>query len=195
LQALAAIKINGNIPFKFLSPVREWNTTVIGLVEGLAPPIIQSLFLALIPVFIRLLVSISRNVSFARVDSLVRNWYFFFLFLNGFVFTILGGAILQSLPALIKVVTDVDWREAANILAVAVPSQGYAALVQFALHSYLSWFSHSPTNIDSIRLLPQHLLYDLCYAESLVRNAQTALANSPSCYSLDFEKVSLPNST
>lgn len=76
LESLSNIVIPGSgaKPFDFLRGVKSWNPTAIGLVEGLLPPIIQSVFLALIPVFIRLLVGISRVVSVGRQDTLVRNW-------------------------------------------------------------------------------------------------------------------------
>lgn len=124
LQQLAVIEIGGRTPFKFLSGVSSWDDWLLDFIEGLLPPIIHAVFLALIPVLIRILVSISRVESLARLDTLVRNWFHFFLIFNGFIFVLLGGAILQSLPDLIKVVSDVDWKEAANILAKAVPSQG-----------------------------------------------------------------------
>lgn len=103
IQQLAQIRLNGTRPFKFLEGVLDWNETALDLISGTLPGIIQSVFLSLIPVFIRLLVSVSRVVSLARMDTLVRNWYFFFLFMNGFIFVLLGGAIIQALPALIKV--------------------------------------------------------------------------------------------
>lgn len=125
IQELAQIEFgNGTKPFKFLEGVLNWNENVLDIISGTLPGIIQSVFLSLIPVFIRLLVSISRVVSHARLDTLVRNWYHFFLFMNGFIFVLLGGAIIQALPALIAVLTDLNWREGANILAKAVPSQG-----------------------------------------------------------------------
>lgn len=124
LQQLAQIEISGKKPFKFLEGVLDWNDAALDIITGLLPGIIQSVFLSLIPVFIRLFVSISRVVSLARMDTLVRNWYHFFLFMNGFIFVLLGGAIIQALPQLIVVLTDLNWREGANILAKAVPSQG-----------------------------------------------------------------------
>jgi calcium permeable stress-gated cation channel len=124
LTALARIEVNGAKPFGFLRVVAGWNPGLISLVEGLLPPVIQSVFLSLIPVFITLLVSISRVVSLARVDALVRNWYHFFLFFNAFIFVLLGGAILQSLPLLIQIVSNADYRAAADVFAKTVPAQG-----------------------------------------------------------------------
>lgn len=74
LEALSEVKVGNETPFSFLKKVQTWNPTLIGFVEGFLPPVIQSVFLALIPVFIRLLVGISRVISIGRQDTLVRNW-------------------------------------------------------------------------------------------------------------------------
>lgn len=115
---------NGNEPFRFLDTIAGASPQVKAFVEGVLPSIVQSVLISLVPVFITIFVSISRYPSMARLQAVVRNWLSFFLFFNGFLFVVLGGAFIQSLKDLVKVVNPPDIKAMADLLAKAVPSQG-----------------------------------------------------------------------
>ncbi|GAB0496434.1 hypothetical protein MMPV_007746 [Pyropia vietnamensis] len=80
--------------FSWLDFINDLPGPVLGLVSGYLPPLILVIFLALIPVFIRLLVGIQRQHSLGTVDVLQRNYYFNFLVFSNLIFVALTGSAL-----------------------------------------------------------------------------------------------------
>lgn len=132
LSALADITISGRQPFSFLDNVANWSPVLKSLIESLLPVIILSVFLSLIPTFLRMFVSISRIASIAKTDNIVRDWYFNFIVFSNFLFVALAGTLLNDLQRIIsKPSSTID------LLATAVPKQA-AFIMNFILLKALS---------------------------------------------------------
>lgn len=124
-------------PFAFLSFFGKATPNVKAFVQGLLPVIVQSVLTSLVPIIIRVANSFTRTASRAKLEGEIRDFFSFFLFFNGFLFVLLGGAFIQSLPDLVKLVSPIDFVGIANLLAKAVPSQG-SYFMAFALVKALS---------------------------------------------------------
>ncbi|CDF38436.1 unnamed protein product [Chondrus crispus] len=118
LRALADITIRGDQPFSFLDNVSNWSPVVTGLIESLLPAIILSVFLGLVPTFLRMFVSVSRVGSLGNLDNTVRDWYFNFVTFSNFLFVALAGTLLNDLQQIIS-----DPSSTIDLLATAVPKQ------------------------------------------------------------------------
>lgn len=101
LSSLANLELGGNKPFAFAANVAEASPVIVGFIEGLLPPIILSVFLSLIPTFFRLFVSVSRVTSTARVDRMVRDYFFNFLIFSNFLYVTFGGALLDQIAVIV----------------------------------------------------------------------------------------------
>lgn len=132
LQNLAELEISGSTPFSFLENVANWSPVVTGLIESLLPAIILSVFLSLIPTFLRIFVNISRVPSNARVDNLVRDWYFNFVVFSNFLFVIVAGSLLEKLVDIVEEPTT-----AVEFLAQSAPKQA-SFIMNFILLKALS---------------------------------------------------------
>eukprot|EP00177_Eucheuma_denticulatum_P000975 GFKZ01001764.1.p1 GENE.GFKZ01001764.1~~GFKZ01001764.1.p1 ORF type:complete len:800 (-),score=119.57 GFKZ01001764.1:2043-4442(-) len=150
ISSLAAIEINGDRPFEFLEGVAGWPSAVLGLIEGLLPAIILSVFLSLVPTFLRIFVNLSRVSSNATVDRLVRNYYFNFLIFSNFLFVAFAGTLLTDLQTIIQ-----EPPEVVNLLAKALPQQG-AFIMNFVL---LKALSESPQEIMQLpRVIVRYIM-------------------------------------
>ncbi|CAN8070595.1 unnamed protein product [Agarophyton chilense] len=132
LQNLAGIEIRGKNPFSFLDGVEDWLPALNGFIESFLPAIILSVFLSLIPTFLRAFVSISKVSSIAKIDMQVRDWYFTFVVFSNFLFVIVAGSLLDKLAEIIK-----EPGQAAEFLASSAPKQG-AFMMNFILLKALS---------------------------------------------------------
>lgn len=119
LSALSSLEIGGSTPFSFLSAVQSWNPFFVGLIESFLPSLILSLFLKLVPKFIRMLVMVSRVLSLAVVDRRARDWYFNFVVFSNFVFVLTAGSVFLKLTEIVQSPTEI-----ASFLASSAPSQG-----------------------------------------------------------------------
>lgn len=119
LSALSSLEIGGHTPFSFLDGVSDWNPFFVGLIESFLPSLILSLFLKLVPKFIRMLVMVSRVLSLAVVDRRARDWYFNFVTFSNFVFVLTAGSVFQKLSEIVQ-----EPAQIATFLASSAPSQG-----------------------------------------------------------------------
>ncbi|KAI0564173.1 phosphate transporter [Gracilaria domingensis] len=132
LQQLADLEIRGQTPFSFLDGVQDWLPALNGFIESFLPAIILSVFLSMIPTFFRILVSISRVSSVAKIDMYIRDWYFTFVVFSNFLFVIVAGSLLEKLVEIIQ-----EPGQAAEFLASSAPKQG-AFMMNFILLKALS---------------------------------------------------------
>lgn len=119
LSKLAEITINEKQPFSFLEDVMDWSPVVRGFIESTLPAVILSVFLGLIPTFIRMFISIARISSLATVDERVRDFYFNFVVFSNFLFVIVAGSLLEKLAEIIETPSKVI-----SFLASSAPKQG-----------------------------------------------------------------------
>lgn len=132
LGALADITIRGQQPFSFLDNVADWSPVLTGLIQSLLPAIILSVFLSLVPTFLRMFVSVSRVGSLAKMDNIVRDWYFNFVTFSNFLFVALSGTLLNDLQKIISQPSSTI-----DLLATAVPKQA-GFIMNFILLKALS---------------------------------------------------------
>eukprot|EP00170_Pyropia_yezoensis_P002575 contig_10826_g2579 len=118
--------------FSWLDFINDLPGPVLGLISGYLPPLILVIFLALIPVFIRLLVGIQRQHSFGTVDALQRNYYFNFLVFSNLIFVALSGSVITYARQLID-----DPGSVVNLLASSIPVQA-TFMINFILILALS---------------------------------------------------------
>lgn len=127
LSSLANLQINGNTPFSFLSSVSDWSPGLTGFIESYLPAVILTLFLQLVPIFLRMIISISRVTSLADLDRQVRDWYFNFIIFSNFLFVIVTGSLLNELSSIVE-----NPGKAPDFLASSAPNQG-AFMMNFIL--------------------------------------------------------------
>jgi len=133
LQGLANLeKLTELDAFRWLDFVSRLPKIVLGLISGYLPPLILSVFLALIPIFIRLLVGIQRQHALGTVDALQRNYYFNFLVFSNLIFVALSGSIITYLRQLIN-----DPGSIVTLLASSIPLQA-TFMINFILLLALS---------------------------------------------------------
>jgi calcium permeable stress-gated cation channel len=105
--------------FSWAKKVRDLSPAVVGLVENALPAIILSVFLSLIPTFIRLALSQTRLHSAHLIDSKTRNYFYVFSIFASFVFIVIGAAALTELKGIID-----DPAKITKLLASGVPRNG-----------------------------------------------------------------------
>lgn len=133
LQGLANLEALVKLDaFKWLDFIEDLPGPVLGLISGYLPPLVLIIFLALIPVFIRLLVGIQRQHSLGTVDALQRNYYFNFLVFSNLIFVALTGSIIAYAKQLID-----DPASIVNLLASSIPQQA-TFMINFILLLALS---------------------------------------------------------
>lgn len=141
LTTLSELEINGHTPFSFLQNLIDWNSTIFEIIESYLPAVILSLFLKLIPTFLRLILSIARVPSLANLDRQVRDWYFNFIIFSNFLFVIVSGSLLNELTAIIR-----RPERSVDFLASTAPKQG-AFIMNFVL---IQAFTEAPKEILQI---------------------------------------------
>lgn len=102
--------------FKWADGILEWNEYLVGLVEGLLPPIIMSVLISLIPVLFRFVIRFERISSVARIEAKTRDFFFIFTIYGSF-FVILIGASFFTNPDKLKE----NYNQIIDMLAKAIP--------------------------------------------------------------------------
>lgn len=118
--------------FAWLDFIEDFGEPVLGLISGYLPPLILVAFLALIPIFIRLLVGIQRQHSLGTVDALQRNYYFNFLVFSNLIFVALTGSVITYAKLLIDNPGSI-----VSLLASSIPGQA-TFMINFILILALS---------------------------------------------------------
>ena len=87
-------KVSTLANFKALSWLNDLPPEVIGIVQGVLPPAILAIILALVPIIFRVLVQLQGVPTGMMKEMGVQKWYFSFLFIQVFlVVTITGGML------------------------------------------------------------------------------------------------------
>ncbi|CDF37109.1 unnamed protein product [Chondrus crispus] len=118
LSKLAQLEIGGEKPFLFFDQMKEWSPLAVGFIESWLPTVILTVFLAIVPNILHFFVSISRIVSHAQKDGLVRDWYFVFITFSNFLFVAFAGTFLDELAVILDKPTST-----VEILARNIPKQ------------------------------------------------------------------------
>jgi calcium permeable stress-gated cation channel len=120
IMGLANLESLSKVPaFSWAEGIRNLSPAVVGLIENALPAIILSVFLGLIPTFIRLAVSQTRLHSLHIIDSKTRNYFYIFSIFASFVFVVIGASALTELQAMID-----DPAQITSVLATSVPRNG-----------------------------------------------------------------------
>lgn len=107
--------LTNNAAFSWLEPLFK-SKAVGGLISGLLPSIILSVFLALVPTFIRMMVKQERLHSLHHIDAKTRTYYYIFNIFGQFLFILAGGAILEKLDEIRE-----DPGQIPDLLASSIP--------------------------------------------------------------------------
>lgn len=132
LSSLAKVEFGGEKPFAFLSNIATLSPVMTGFLESYLPTVVLTIFLAYVPKLFELFVSISRIISRARRDGLVRDWYFLFVTVSNFLFVVFAGTLLKEVERIIEKPTD-----AVEILARNIPKQA-AFMMNFIILTALT---------------------------------------------------------
>lgn len=173
LRELSALKIGGSQPFTFLKGMQDWNPTVLGIIEGFLPPVILSVFLGLVPTFLRIFVSVQRVPSLAVLDRRVRDWYFNFVVFSNFLFVLAAGSLINKLPQIVQTPGEL-----ANFLASSAPRQG-AFITNFVL---LKALSETPKEILQIGRLVVRFIMVKFIAKTKRQRDKVEVGNSEFVY-------------
>ena len=80
--------------FKALAWINDLPKVVIGLVQGVLPPILLAVILALVPIIFRVLVQLQGVPTGMGKEMGVQKWYFAFLFIQVFLVVSITGGLL-----------------------------------------------------------------------------------------------------
>lgn len=141
LRELVHLKIRGQQPFFWLKGILDLPDFILNNIQSFLPAIILSVFLSLVPTFIRIFVNVSRVPSNAEVDIRVRDWYFNFVVFSNFLFVIVSGSLFDQITAIIDQPSRL-----VSFLAESAPKQG-AFIMNFIL---LKAISETPLEILQI---------------------------------------------
>jgi len=122
-------------PFQFLADAKNGqNDTlkfVLKLIEGLLPPLVLTIFLAIVPMIFRAAIGQERIGCLGRFESKVRTGVFAFYCVSNFFFVVLSGSILMELKAIAANPSAII-----GILATTVPSQAAFIMTYIILISF-----------------------------------------------------------
>lgn len=141
LTKLVYLEIRDQQPFLWLEGILDLPDFVLNNLQSFLPAIVLSVFLSLVPTFIRIFVNVSRVPSNAEVDIRVRDWYFNFVVFSNFLFVIVSGSLLNQINEIVN-----EPSKLANFLAESAPRQG-AFIMNFIL---LKGISETPLEILQI---------------------------------------------
>lgn len=82
--------------FKWARGILEWNGYLVGLIEGLLPPIIMSVLISLIPVLFRFVIRFERISSVARIEVKTRDFFYIFTIYGSFFVILIGASFFQN---------------------------------------------------------------------------------------------------
>eukprot|EP01105_Mastigella_eilhardi_P004477 TRINITY_DN1597_c0_g2_i1.p1 TRINITY_DN1597_c0_g2~~TRINITY_DN1597_c0_g2_i1.p1 ORF type:complete len:919 (-),score=191.42 TRINITY_DN1597_c0_g2_i1:71-2722(-) len=105
-------------PFGFLAGLIDQGSIIVGLLQGLLPPVVTLVLVAVVPSFIRCLVAhmgVKRN---SVVDNVSAFLYFFFMLENVLLVTTIAGSVFNDLYLLMA-----DEIDLAEMLAGSIPMQ------------------------------------------------------------------------
>lgn len=86
--------------FKALSWLNDLPKAVIGIVQGVLPPAILAIILALVPIIFRILVQLQGVPTGMAKELGVQKWYFSFLFIQVFLVVTITGGMLKFFTAI-----------------------------------------------------------------------------------------------
>lgn len=132
ISNLENLEIGGEKPLAFLKVINDWPQWASSVIQSNLPTVILIIFLSFVPSIFGAFVSISRIISEAHRDMLVRDWYFLFVTFSNFLFVVFAGTLLQEMTRIIKKPAEVI-----DILAKSIPKQA-AFMVNFIILTALT---------------------------------------------------------
>lgn len=101
IAGLASLERLSEVPaFEWVDRIQDLSPGVVGLIENVLPALVISIFLGLIPTFIRLAVMQQRIHGWHIIEAKTRNYFYFFTIFANFLFIVLGSTILSQLDAI-----------------------------------------------------------------------------------------------
>lgn len=117
IVGLASLKTLSDVPaFSWARPMLDWSPELVGLIEGLLPPVVTAVLLSLIPPLFRAVVSLERISSVGQIEMKTRDYFFMFTLYGTFFVYLIGASFFRDLEKLRK-----DWIKIIDLLAAAVP--------------------------------------------------------------------------
>lgn len=152
--------------FAFLKPVINWSPSIKAVVQGTLPAVILAVIVSLIPVVIRLVVSLERIHSIHTIDRKTRDYFYLFTVYSSFFCIVLGASILDEVKS---IATNFDVLKLINLLANSVPSQG----IFFATYMVIqTGFGTSLELLNPLRLILVSFFKKISKTERQIRNAE-----------------------
>jgi len=130
LEALTQIEA-----LSWLRPILSWPSWILGIIQGVLPPLLINILSVLISLLFRLIITRGRHFSQGQVEDTLRNYYFVFLVFGHFLYVLISGSILSQLSAILSDVTQFI-----TLLARAVP----ASSIYFCNYIFFGCFISFP---------------------------------------------------
>ncbi|KAI9228257.1 MAG: hypothetical protein DHS80DRAFT_15887, partial [Piptocephalis tieghemiana] len=86
--------------FDFLKPVTQWDTKIVGIIQGVIPAVVLGIVLSLPPVILRLLTCFQGIPLYSRVELSMMHKYFFFLVINVLLVVAFSGGLFKTIGIL-----------------------------------------------------------------------------------------------
>ena len=149
IQAVANLEALAQIPaFSFL---REWvKSDFAQFVQGMLPQVILTVFLALVPILIRLAVGFERIPNAGLLEKKVRDWVCFFYIVSNFLYVVMAGSLLEKLD---EIRNNPQLNTIIDILGTTIPAQA-TFLMGYILFNGCVGFPVSLLNIGRLVLRP-----------------------------------------
>lgn len=112
-------KLSETVAFSWARPLLDISPAVVGLIEGLLPPVVMSVIVSLIPTLFRFVVSQERLASLSKIEVKTRDYFYMFTIYGTFFAFVIGSSFFQDLNGLRK-----NFVLIIDLLATKVPGTG-----------------------------------------------------------------------
>lgn len=86
--------------FKFLKFLESLPQTILGLVQGVLPPLLLAGLMALLPFLLTIIATYEGHVRYSSITLSIMSKYFFFLVTNVLLISTLSGGVLKTIDAM-----------------------------------------------------------------------------------------------
>ncbi|KAF9586186.1 hypothetical protein BGW38_008811 [Lunasporangiospora selenospora] len=104
--------------FSFLSFLQDLPPSIVGIIQGILPPLFLAILMALLPIILTLMSTFEGHVRHSTITLAVMKKYFFFLVVNVLLVSTISGGIFNTISGVDK---DFSPIELISILSVRLP--------------------------------------------------------------------------
>ncbi|KAG0333902.1 hypothetical protein BG004_000644, partial [Podila humilis] len=105
--------------FGFLAFLQDLPAAVVGIIQGILPPLFLGILMALLPIILTMMSQFEGHVRFSSVTLAVMSKYFFFLVVNVLLISALGGGFISTFGSVKG--KDFSPMEIINIMSEKLP--------------------------------------------------------------------------